>query len=246
VPGTPLSVKFRKSRPSFYLTASPELDYPNNYKFVIEKIILKIPCVGIEPAMIPLLGMQTDDNPASYGFNSIDLKQFSIPAGTIVQKYNKVYEGKIPKKIAICFLSQASFGGDILKSPYLTEALDVRNITIFLNGIAVRQVEANFNSDMYVDCYNDFVNWMSPKCREYYIEYDFFKKGYSFFCIDLFQHCSVNSPCSEEMFRQGYVDIGIQLGAGNGDHGIMCVFGEGVDFVEIDKTRASRHVKIIQ
>jgi hypothetical protein len=246
IPGTPLSVRFRKSRPSFYLTASPELANAHDYKFVIEKIILKIPCIIVEPALAPLLEMQTDEKPGSYTFNSIDLKQFSVPAGTIVQKYTKVYEGKIPKKIAICFFSQGSFSGDITKSPYLTQPLDVRIITIYLNGIAVRQIDANFNSGMFVDCYSDFISWMSPESRDYFIEYEFFKDGYTFFCVDLFQHCSVSNPCSEEMFRQGYVDISIQLGAASREHNVMCVFGEGVDFVEVNKGRSSRHVKIIQ
>jgi hypothetical protein len=197
---------------------------------------------------VPLLEMQTDDAPAIYSFDSIDLKQFSVPVGTVVQKYNKVYEGKIPKRLALCFLSQDAFSGSTTRSPYLTENLDVREITLFLNGVAIRQLEAEFPRDLHADVFTDFINWMGGGDRDHVIGYDTYKQGYSFFCIDLLQYCNASrkNACGEEVFTQGFIDIGVKLGDPSEVHGVMCVFAEGSEVLELNKARAARYVKAIQ
>ena len=246
MPGTPLRIKYRKNRDAFYVTTPPGENAQMEYNFCIEKISLQLLCINIDPRMSPLLEMQTDEVPARYEYDALDMKQFSVPKGTIVQRYNRVYEGKVPKRLAIGFFKQSAFSGRRDENPFLTWPMDLRQITLYLNGVAVREMRVDFNSDNCMEAYNKFLCWMGGCTRDnFVITYGSLKSGYRYFCMDLLENCSPGKLCGDEMITQGFIDIGIHLGGEAKEHSVMAVFAEVPECLEINRERAARHVKSI-
>ena len=102
---------FRRSRDTLYVNTGGD-NAETEFKFVIKKNGLYVPVVKIGPFLTPLMEMQTDEAPASYHFDAIDVLQFSLPLGTPNQVYPRVFQGKLPAKLAVAFYTQECFIGD--------------------------------------------------------------------------------------------------------------------------------------
>ena len=95
LPECPLRVTYRKNRDAFYVVTD-EANKAVEYNFFIDKIGLFVPCINVSPPLVPLLEMQTDQLPASYLYEALDMKQYPLPTATITRKYPRVFEGKLP------------------------------------------------------------------------------------------------------------------------------------------------------
>jgi hypothetical protein len=214
------------------------------YNFVIDKIALRIPCVNIIPSLTPLLEMQTERLPATYEYEAIDMRQFSIPSGSIVRCYNRVYGGRLPRKILIGFFTESSFSGQRDQSPLLTAPLDLQQIGLSVNGVVVREMNMDFSKDIYVEAYRSFTDWMKVTTKNYPVTFHIFKNGMRYFAFDLLENCPSNG-CSDDTLQQGFIDINLRFRTALATDCIMAAFCEAPEIVEITKERASRHIKVV-
>ena len=140
MPACPLRLKYRKNRDAFYVITD-EGNKDVEYNFVIERIGLSVPAINILPALSPLLEMQTEQVPARYEYEGLDMKQYAVPKGTIIRKYSRVYEGKLPKKILVGFYKQTAFSEVRTKTPLLITAVDMRSMSLSVNGVIIRRLK---------------------------------------------------------------------------------------------------------
>lgn len=241
MPATPVRIKYRKSRDAFYVVTDPALK-DQEYNFVIEKIALFMPCMNIVPALTPLLEMQTEHVPAQYEYDALHMKQFSVPQGTIVRKFTRIFEGKIPTKLIVGFFKQDAFSGQRDLSPFMTYPIDLRQISLAVNGVVLREINTHFENNLYIEAYRRLTDWMNATGKKYFIDYENFKNGYRYFCFNLLENCPSNADCVEQTMQQGYADISIQLGEPLSDHCLMLVFYESSETVEITRDRATRYI----
>lgn len=245
LPACPLRIKYRKSRDAFYVVTHPD-QKDLEYNFVVDSIGLHIPCLNILPNLTPLLESQTDEAPARYEFEGLDMREFPVPAGTITRKYTKVFENRLPKKILIGFYGQEAFSGVRDIAPLLTDPdLNMRKISLSVNGIGVRELEVNYDADLYAEAYRHFTDWMESTGKDYAVHYGLFKSGYKYYAFDLLENCPPSSLCAEDTIQTGYIDVEVQFAAGTPKHAVMCVFFESPQTVEITKERAARHIRTI-
>ena len=73
-----LRLKYHKNWDAFYMITN-EGNKDVEYNFVIEHIGLSVPAMNILPALSPLLQMQTEQVPARYQYEAIDMKQYAVP-----------------------------------------------------------------------------------------------------------------------------------------------------------------------
>ena len=249
IPGCPIRVKFRKNRDAYYVVAAPALK-DIEYNFVIEKMALCVPALKVNPELAPLLESQTDVAPARYFFDSLELKQWPVPQGTLTRNFKKVFEGLLPSKILIGMYGQADFSGDRTTTPLLTEALDLRQITLYLNGLAVRQLSPAFDEDLYIDAYRKFLDWMNSSSSSYFIDYNLFKDGYRYFCFDMLENCPESNPCEVNagagvtggQGQRGYIDIQLDFNTPVNKDCVMAVFYISPDAMDITRQRAASHI----
>ena len=242
LPACPLRIKYRKSRDAFYVVTDPALK-DVEYNFVVESIGLHIPCLNILPNLTPLLESQTNEAPARYEFEGLDMRQFSVPEGTISRKYAKVFENRLPKKILIGFYSQAAFSGTRDIAPLLTDPdLNLLKISLSVNGIGVRELSVNYGADLYTEAYRQFTDWLESTGKGFPVNYDLYKAGYNYYAFDLLENCPPSSLCAEDTIQTGYIDVDVQFATGIPKHAVMCVYFESGQTVEITKERVARHI----
>ena len=244
MPACPVKIKLRRSREPFYVTTGAE-NAETEYAFDIKDIALSVPCINVSPALTPLLEMQSDFAPARYDFEGLDMRQFDVPTDTITRKFRRVYEGHLPKRVIVAFYDQTAFSGQRDKAPLSTFPVDMRQITLSMNGVAVRELNTNFGQGEYTEAYRKFTEWMGLSDKQTSIPYDVYSQGHRYFCFDLYEKCPPLTGCGDETVLQGFIDVGITLGAALKTHCVMCVFCETPETVEITKDRAARHIKTI-
>lgn len=249
LPATPLRVTLKRSRDSFYVTTAVE-NKDVEYKFFIDKIGLYVPVVKIAPFLTPLMEMQTDEAPASYHFEAIDVRQFALPAGTLTRKYTRVFQGKLPTRIVVAFYTQDSFIGDRNQGSLLTAQIDLRRIQLSINGVVTREHVLDINKGVYMNTYRRFTDWLSATHTAFPITFDKFPRGLSFFTFDLMDNCpasSSSSPpvCAEESLLTGFADISLDFGRVVVEEMIMMVYAISPDVIDISKERAARYSRVI-
>ena len=252
IPGCPLRVKFRKNRDSYYVIAAPNF-IANEYNFVIEKISLHVPALKVNPELTPLLETQMDVAPARYFFDSLEIKQWPVPQGTITRNFAKVFEGLLPSRMLIGLYGQADFSGDRSTSPLMTKALDFRQITLYLNGLAVRELSPNFDQALYIGAYRKFLDWMNASKAPYFVGYDSFRDGYRYFCFDMFENCPESNPCEVGTgskvtgvhAQRGYIDIQLDFNSPVNQDCVMVVFFISPDAVDISQQRNASHIRSV-
>ena len=243
MPATPLRITFKRSREEFYLTT----DTTNGnveYLFSIDKIGLYVPTLKVAPYMTPLLEMQTDEVPARYRFDSIDARRFPLPKDTLTHTYSRVYQGKIPSKMAIAFYRQDAFTGSRDRAALITPELDIRRVQMAVNGLVVREHVVNFGEALYMESFRRFTDWMGATTTDYLVDHRAFYKGVTFFTFDMIENCQ-SMVCSEESLLTGFVDISLQFGLAVPAEMLMVVFAISPDVLDISKERAARYTRTI-
>lgn len=252
LPATPLRVIFRRSRDGFYINSGKD-NGATAYKFFIEKIGLYVPVVKIAPFLTPLMEMQTDEAPASYHFDAIDLRQFSLPAKTLQRVYPRVFQGKIPTKIAVAFYTQKSFIGDQDQATLLTATSTPNRLQLSINGLVVREHRIDVDGGIFLESYQQFTDWLGGTHVNHPIQATRFLAGNLFLTFDLMENCSVNgggggsdsASCAEESLLTGFVDISVEFKKAVVEDCIMAVYAISPDVVDISKERAARYTRVI-
>ncbi len=234
LPGVPIKIRMRRSHPSFYVLQS-EVTKENDYYFEIKDIRMFVPSLQTTPMLNPLLEMCTDKHPAKYPFSLLNMRRFSISKGIITKTFRRIFQNKLPQKLCFGFYSQDAFSGSKTLGPLLAYNLDVRKFIVYINGIAVRIFTQNYSEGIYMQTYKKFLDWMRvEKGSNYFIDYNTFKNGYRFLCVDFLENCS---NCENAPILQGEIDCEINLGKSTDTELIMCVFSLSNEEVLIDKTR---------
>ena len=244
LPACPFRIRFRKSHEAFYTVAGGAGEVTQEYNFVIEKFTLNVLAINISPALAPLMDLQTDTAPAVYEFNSLDMKIFSIEQGAVLRRFSRVYENKLPKKILVAFYTQDSFSGQKTTSPLLTASADIRQVSLSVNGIILRELNTDFNKDEYTIAYRKFQEWLGHSNLPAAVSFTIFKHGYRYFAFNLMENCS-GGDCSDDTISVGTIDINVTLGKALEEHCVMAVYCEAAEVLEISKERTCRHLKSI-
>ena len=241
MPACPLRIKYRKCNEAFYVVTDPSVK-DVEYNFAIEKIALYTPCVNVVPALTPLLELQTEEVPARYDFNALGMRQYPLPQGTITRKYSRIFENRLPKKILIGFFSQTAFSGARQEAPLLTDPdLDLRRISLSVNGIGIREIMVNYEDDLYTEAYKRFTDWVGATGKDFPVSFPVYKDGYRYYAFDLMENCP-DSSCVEEALQTGYIDVDLHFGKATAEHAVMCIFYESPETLEVTRERATRHI----
>ncbi len=243
LPGTPVRITFHRSREQFYVT-TPLAKKDQSYKFNIQSIGLYVPTIKVAEDMTPLLEMQTDELPARYSFESIEVRRFPFHAGAVSATYNRVFQGRIPSKIAVAFIRQNVYVGDRARAAFLTASVNVQRLQLIVNGLVAREHSPRLFDSQYLDTYRKWTEWLDVSSVDWPYDEEDYVKGVTFFPFDFMENCK-GSKCDEEALLSGSLDITVQTDAPLGTEMIMLVYALSPDAVEIMKERTARYVKVI-
>ena len=247
LPATPVRVIFRRSRDSLYVNTGND-NALTEFKFFIEKIGLYVPVVKISPFLTPLMEMQTDEALASYHFDAIDVRQFSLPRGTLHRVYPRVFQGKLPTKIAVAFYTQDSFIGDRNRASLLTAAITPKRLQLAINGLVTR--EHRIDGGVRLESYYRFTDWLGVTNIDFPVDVKKYFAGVMFLTFDLMENCVASDSagslsCAEESLLTGFADISVEFGVAVPEECIMVVYAISPDVLDISKERAARYTRVI-
>ena len=194
--------------------------------------------------------MQTDEAPASYHFDAIDVRQFSLPLGTRHRVYPRVFQGKLPTKLAVAFYTQGCFIGDRNQPSLMTAAIVPKRLQLAINGLVTREHMIDVDAGTYLESYFRFTDWLGVTNIDYPINSASYIHGSLFLTFDLMENCvgttsAGSMSCAEESLLTGFADISVEFSAAIPEECIMVVYAISPDVVDISKERAARFTRVI-
>ena len=97
------------------------------------------------------------------------------------------YNGRIPSKIVMGFVSGESMSGSLGKNPYNFRHYDVTYVNVSLSGMPTPSgpLSIDFDEGKYIHCYSELYRGKTNFSGEARITREEYKGGYSLFVIDL-------------------------------------------------------------
>ena len=202
---TATSDKFR------LLTANTET---TDYKLQVTDVSLVVPTVTLSNAVLISHQEVIKDeiSQANYYYEKVQLRKFHIAGGLNSFFVEDAFQGLLPSKITLAFVSSQALNGSISHNPFCFDHYNVSLISITTDGIPSPEgpLVLNFDSDIYMDAFSQLykgkqqgdINQKSRITRQEY------KGGYSLFNFDL-------EPQKGDSFyplrRQGNVRIEVRF-----------------------------------
>ena len=88
----------------------------NSGKVVILNMLLLVRKVKPTPSVLNTINQRLNSETAKYPFLRVEVKTFTIPAGTQSKISDHLFQGPMPKRIVLGFVENAAFQGENLKN----------------------------------------------------------------------------------------------------------------------------------
>jgi hypothetical protein len=106
LPGCPLKIVLQRSDPDFYLLTT-EAD--KEYRFIITDLALHVPAIDIDPTVTEQIQLSLETTPATYNYDGMVIKTFSVEQGTSAKTFRSVFEGLLPRKVCLAMVRQTAY-----------------------------------------------------------------------------------------------------------------------------------------
>ncbi|XP_062579536.1 uncharacterized protein F54H12.2-like [Saccostrea cucullata] len=208
--GIQVNVKLWPSRETFCLMAPTG---SKRYRVHIEDSILKCCYLKINPGLLLGHSEAIKKQPALYPFMKSDLKCFGIPAGQFHLNVDDLFQGEIPEKLVVGFVSSKAYSGSYELNPFNFQHFHCNFIAFYVDGKSVPSapLEPNFKTNNYITAYTSlFVGKKSDSETE---QLDLgrtdYAKGYCLFVFNI-------NPSSENddnlpLLRKGHTRLQIRF-----------------------------------
>ena len=175
------------------------------YKVKIEKAILYVRRVRMNPSVINghLQGMLKHN--AIYPVNHSKLIDFTIPAGQRSYTRERLFPLQTPKILVVAFVLNDAYNGSYTLNPFHFQDFSLTEIVLYRNGMGVpgRPFTPDFTTDAEV-CMRSYINTMQT--MGYFntddtngLTYDEFIGGYTIYAFDLTADNNVSAPYQQAL-----------------------------------------------
>ena len=178
--GVNVDLKLYPPRSSFALMS----DNPQKeYRIVIEEAILKCCTMDVGSGIISAHSKTLQEGRmAQYFFNQSQINNFTIAQGQ--RNFSEtVFQGKIPQKIVVAFVSSQRYNGSYLLNPFEFNHYNANTTSVLINDVCMphRPLEMNFQK-------GQFTSALCNVLREHLnviIDAYSFDNGYSLFVFNV-------------------------------------------------------------
>jgi len=246
-PNTPMQIVYRMAPAHQYLVVkTSDLESLKNARFKIDETCLFIPVVKLNPTLEPYMQSLTDKSPARFRFEAIDCRQYTIGADIQHKVINRVYNGKVPTRFLLAVYDQSTFLGELTTNNLFTSTdASVEYVRIYVNGSLVREIEADFENNLYRLAHRSCLDWFNAKQKNHILSYENYKSGYTYFPVDLMEGCE-EGKCTPNLLQSGFVDIEIKFQNKLTEPSVLMCFGISPDTLDIDNKGSCRLARTVQ
>ena len=191
LPNCKLTIRLIPSRDNFILMCPVETTVVA-YKIKIMDVRLNLCTLQISDSLNLAVHKMLQTTNARYPLTRVTMKHLSIPIGTTNVLQDNLYLGKIPKRVVLGLVTDASMGGGYQQNPFNFAHHGLNYLVLNVNGDMVpnKPLTPDFAGRKYLREYNMMFEGM----RGLYsnspvnITYNEFGNGYAFFVFDLTAH----------------------------------------------------------
>jgi hypothetical protein len=146
-PKTGVSLEFTFNRPEFCLDCS---DTTKEYDYFVESAELYVRMHTINPLIASAHQKMFANKKAKYPFYENRICSVNIPPGTSSFESRTVFNGKLPTKIVLGMISNATIAGQFNKDPWNFEDYNLESITLTSvnNPALTRHMEVDFKKNL--------------------------------------------------------------------------------------------------
>ena len=234
--GVDLRLRFNRAKPQFYMMTA----VGSSGKVVILNMLLWVRKVKPTPTVLNAINQRLNSETAKYPLRRVEVKTFTIPAGTQSKISDHLFQGQMPKRIVLGFVENAAFNGDNLKNPFHFKNERVKKLEVSINGetISTRPYEPDFQGGLYLRSYLSLYQGLGKLGEDWApdITLEEYKNGYTLWCIDFTkdQEAQLNKF---HLIETGNLRIEVQFGQ-NVQQTLNClVYAEFDNLLEINKQR---------
>lgn len=239
--GVNVKLRFLRSSPEFCLTTGVE----TKFKVNISNATLYVRKVRLAANVALAHEKRLLSSTAKYPVTRVECKVMSIPQGNSDYVHENLFLGQLPKRMVLSMVRTRAFNGDAHKNPFNFEHMDVKNISVHLDG---RQIPW---APLTPDIANDLT------VRSYYTQFtagssvisdggqrlrrDEFAKGYAFFCFDLTPDLSSGCGTHINLVKQGTLRLKLEFANALPEPVSVIAYSEFDNLIEINKDREVIH-----
>jgi len=184
-----------------------------DYKLEIRDISLIIK--HVTPSNHVLLAhqdvMQNDLSRAKYFYTKEELRKFNLAKDTSSYYIEDAFNGRVPSRVVIAFVSGEALSGSLTKNPYNFKNFDVAYMNLTLSGNPTPEgpINLDFKNDKYLASYTQLYRGRdSNHLGTARINRKEYKDGYSLFIFDL---APQNGDAFYPVTREGSVRIELRF-----------------------------------
>ena len=191
LPNCKLTIRLIPSRDNFVLMC-PAGDGGNAYKIKIMDARLSLCTLQISDSLNVAVHKMLQTTNARYPLTRVTMKHLSIPTGSTNVLQDNLFLGKIPKRIVLGLVTDASMGGGYQQNPFNFAHHGLNYLVLNVNGEMVpsKPLTPDFAGKKYLREYNQMFEGMRGLFSNdpVNITYNEFGNGYGFFVFDLTAH----------------------------------------------------------
>jgi len=209
-----------------------------DYKVEIKDIslILKHPSPSNHVLLAHQDVMQNDLSRARYFYTKEELRKFNMAKDTSSYYIEDAYNGRVPSRVVIAFVSGEALSGSMNRNPYHFKNFDVTYMNLTLSGMPTPEgpMDLDFKTGKYLASYTQLYRGRSSQLGTPRITREEFADGYSLFIFDL---APQNGDDFYPVTREGSVRIELRFNAPLPESTVMLTKVTYPGLFEIDYAR---------
>lgn len=235
--GVDLRIKFTRSKNAFCLL-SPVTDAA--FKVVIEDMTLFIRKEKVSPSVMLGHAEALRKTTAKYPIKRIDFKVFSVPRGALNISQDNLFNGQIPKRLALAMVDNDAYSGNYKKNPFNFKTNDLSFLGIYVDGepLPGKPLQPKFDqANEFIMAYQSLFSGTGSLFEDIGndISRDDFNDGYAIFCSDLTPDLSNGGHYN--LIKKGNLRLELQFAKALPQSINVVILSEFENLIEVDNQR---------
>jgi hypothetical protein len=240
--GCEIRLKLNPHKPSFYFILEGQ---SNNLQLNVKWIdaFIEVHRSKVYEPIVAAHGAALKISPAKYPVNRFEVKQFTIPKGSIDSYVDHAITGQLPRRIYVALVSNSAFHGTLTSDPFKFQHFNLNYICAFYNGLQVpaKPYRPDFAKKLYVREYLGLFGtsnqlYSNAKCL---IDRDSYADGYTIygfnFSPDLSDDCNTTGHVS--LIKRGTLRLELHFNPGVVEAVNVLIFAEYDSIIAISQDR---------
>ena len=234
--GVQVGFKFWPSSNQFKLMSLSKSD---DFKVEIKEAVLKVCMIEVSPEVVIAHAETLQYGAAKYFYQRTDMKSFAIAKGQYSCCVEDIYQGEVPSRVVIGFVSSEAFMGSYVKNPFNFQTFALSFAGFYIDGksMPAEPLMPNYKAGNYLSAYMTTFEENYQKNFGHYITRDDYIRGN---CLYVFDICQNHCERFALNVKRGHTRLEVKFAEALPEAVTMVVmakFPGMLEMLEIDQTR---------